>query len=957
MDEQRARSTEGAAAIAAVEKATTVTETVAAGPAILTASVVAALPVANVVSVLAGRASGLSEAEAASRLQRFGPNTITARPRTPLLPRLLANFTHLMALLLWFGGAIALVGRLPQLAVAIWSVNLINGCFSFWQEYKAEKATEALRRLLPSYARVVRDSREAQILAEELVPGDVVLLQEGEHVSADARLVEASDLRVDQSTLTGESLPALKRAAPVAESGAARAELPNVVFAGTSVVAGAGRAVVFATGMSTEFGTIARLTQGLGEAQSPLQIELARATRWVTAISVGVGVVFFVLAAVLVGVDLTESGIFAIGMIVAFIPEGMLPTVTLSLAVGVQRMASRNALIKRLSAVETLGCTSVICTDKTGTLTQNEMTVRNLWVPGRTLTVTGAGYAPEGEIRDGSEERMASTDPELALLLTAAALCTDARMVAPQEGLGGWTVLGDPTEGALLRVAVKAGIDLDAVATALPRVRELPFESQRRRMSTIHRGAEGLVAFTKGSPRELLGLSVRMRVGDEERSLTDALRAEAIAANDDFARAGLRVLGVALRPLAPGQDLNDAAEVERDLTFVGLVAMMDPPRPEVEAAVETCHRAGIRVVMVTGDYGLTAEGIARRVGILRGGRPRTLTGPEIDGLDDTALQTALNEEVIVARATPEHKLRVVAALQAAGHVVAVTGDGVNDAPALKKADIGIAMGLSGTDVAREAADMVLTDDNFASIVNAVEEGRAVFANIKKFLSYIFTSNTAEAFPFVFYVFSGGRIPLALTIMEVLSIDLGTDMLPALALGVEPPEPGVMDRPPRPRSEHVITRSVVLRGYGLLGTVAGVAAMAVFFAHYWIEGFAGRWLDLPDTGAIHGMATSMFLAAVVAAQVGNVFAHRTDRASAFRVNPFGNRIVLIAVAVEIAFLGVIVYVPALQWVFGTGPIRPMEWVLLLPVVPLLLLTDELRKAVLRRRDRRREGGMS
>ncbi|MBC7232251.1 MAG: cation-transporting P-type ATPase [Chloroflexi bacterium] len=917
------------------------------------------LPVDQVYQALGTRPGGLTKAEAAERLQRFGRNAIREAVRKPLLLRFLANFTHLMAILLWIGGAIALVAQMPQLGIAIWLVNLINGAFSFWQEYRAEKATEALRRLLPTYARVLREGEELRIPAEELVPGDVLLLSEGDHISADGRLVHQAGLQIDQSILTGESHPVPKTSEAVLQADLARTELPNLVFAGTNVAAGTGKAVVFATAMDTEFGKIAHFTQALEEEPSPLQQEMSNVTKIVTLVAVSVGLIFFVLAAALVGINLAESFIFSLGMIVAFVPEGLLPTVTLALAMGTQRMAQRHALIKKLSAVETLGCTSVICTDKTGTLTQNEMTVRALWVAGRQLTVTGVGYAPNGQILAGGQPIPTPADGALRQLLIAGALCTTARLLPPNGDSPRWTVLGDPTEAALQVLARKGGLDLDAEMQQTPCLCELPFESRRKRMSMVRQRGRSRVAYVKGAPKEMLALCTRIQMDERELPLDDALRAQIIAANDEFARRGLRVLAVAMRPLAEGATSPDCPpsqytvqEVERDLTFLGLVAMMDPPRPEVAEAVEKCHRAGIRVIMITGDYGLTAESIARRIGIIRTSHPRIINGSELDAMDDQALQEALQGEVIFARVAPEHKLRVVNVLQKMGHIVAVTGDGVNDAPALKKANIGVAMGLAGTDVAKEAADMILTDDNFASIVHAIEEGRAVYANIKKFITYIFTSNTPEAVPFILFALSRARIPLALNVMQILSIDLGTDIVPALALGAEPPEPGIMDKPPRNLKEHAITPALLTRAYVWLGPVQSLATMAAFYLQYWMNGYWGQWLDLPSSGVLYRSATAMALAAVVTTQIGNLFAQRTEQASALRLNPFNNRLIWIGILTELAVASLIIYTPPLQEIFGTAAFPLRNWLFLFAWTPSLLLMDELRKALLRRREHRK-----
>ena len=905
-------------------------------------------PPGEACTLLSSRPEGLTREEAADRLGRSGPNVLRKPRGRPLYRKFLSQFTHLMAILLWVGGGVAFLAGMPQIGVAVLVVNLINGAFGFWQEHKAEKAAEALRRILPRRARVRRGGGEAQIPAEELVPGDILLLSEGDNVPADARVIAETELRIDQSTLTGESHPVRKAREAVTGSGLSRCEFPNLVFAGTTVAAGNGVAVVFATGMATEFGKIAGLTEDLKSEKSPLQREMERVTRVVSAIAVGVGVIIFGLSVLAAGMNPGEGFLFALGMIVAFVPEGLLPTVTLSLAMGVQRMARRKAIVKRLSAVETLGCTSVICTDKTGTLTQNAMTVREIRLGGRRIEVTGTGYGPEGKLLLDGNPVEARTDPALAELLAVAALCNNARLL-PLDGAAGYEVLGDPTEAALRVAAAKGGVDAEALSGRLPRWREVPFDSRRKRMTTIHREGDRWAVFVKGAPVEVLQRCTRTRDGERELPLTEEERRRITLENDGMAHAGLRVLALAgARPeTAPG---GTAEEVERDLTFFGLVGMMDPPRPEVAEAVAKCHRAGIRIIMVTGDYGLTAESVARRVGILRGSSPRILNGAEMDGMGEPALEEALRGEVILARVAPEHKLRAVSALQRMGHVVAVTGDGVNDAPALKKADIGVAMGIAGTDVAKEAADMVLADDNFASIVSAVEEGRAVYANIKKFIAYIFTSNTPEAVPFILFAFSGGRIPLAMNVMQILSIDLGTDLVPALALGAEPPEPGIMERPPRKPSEHAITPGLLARAYLFLGLIQSAAAMAAFYFLFWTNGYPGRWTGLPTDGALYRAATSMTLAAVVMTQVGNLFAQRTARESAFRAGWCGNRLLWAGVATEIALLLLIVYVPALQGVFGTAAIPPSGWLVLLPLAPALFLADEARKALLRRRKR-------
>ena len=886
----------------------------------------------EVYNALGTRSEGLSQEEAQERLSHYGKNVISEVKKKRLVS-FAANFTHLMAMLLWAGGLIAFAASLPQLGIVIWMVNLINGIFSYWQEHRAEKATEALRKMLPIYSRVLRDGEDHRILADELVPGDVILLVEGDQVSADARLVLDSRLLIDQSALTGESRPVRKYSAPSVETRS------NLVFAGTVVAGGSGMAVIFATGMQTEFGNIASLTQSLGQELSPLQKELKNVTRTITLIALCTGLVFFLLAVHLTGMKPEDSFIFTIGMIVAFVPEGLLPTLTLALAMGVQRMAKRNALIKKLSVVETLGSATVICTDKTGTLTQNQMTVTDIWTGSFRLNVTGTGYVPRGEIIGGEH-----VQAELCQMLVAAGLCNNARL---EKRLDQWIASGDSTEAALLTVASKAGIDLHAEALRSPRILELPFDTQRKRMTTIHRMHDGQVAYIKGSPMEMLELSEYVMMNGSEVPLDEVMRRTILTANDEYARGGLRVLAVAMRKL-PTEIEETPEAVEKDLTFLGLTAMIDPPRIEVKDAVEKCHAAGIRIIMITGDYGLTAESIARRIGIVKSD-PRVVTGQDLDSFDDNALEEALKGEIVLARATPEHKLRVVSVLQNLGHVVAVTGDGVNDAPALKKADIGVAFG-SGTDVAKEAADMILTDDNFASIVNAVEEGRAVYANIKRFTAYIFTSNASEAVPFILFALSGGLIPLALNVMQVLSVDLGADMLPGLALGAEPPEPGIMTRPPRSQQEHIITTTLLARSYLLLGGVQSLAAMSAFFLQYWTHGYWGQFLGLPSSGQIYMSATSMTLAAIISTQISNLFAQRTERRSFLESEIFSNPLIWVGIGSALVLIFAVIYVPQLQWVFGTAAFPLSNWMFLFALTPSLLLVDEMRKVIIRRHEK-------
>ncbi len=901
-------------------------------PGPVTPAALTTLAPAAVYAALGSSRDGLAEDEARARLAHYGPNRLEEVPRRSVIRDLLAQLVHLFALLLWAAAAIAWLLGMPQLAWAIVGVIVINGLFSYWQEYEAERAVEALRALLPHQVLIRRDGLEQLIPAAEVVPGDLIVLTEGEAVPADARLVVAERLRMDMSTLTGESRPVPRTAAPADPAGRTLTELPNLVFAGTTVASGRGEAVVYATGGATEFGRLARLTQRQAERPSPLQREIQRLTYLVTVLALSLGALCFAVGTTLGGLSTTAGFVFALGIIVANVPEGLLPTLTLALALGVRRMAARNALVKRLSAVEALGATTLILTDKTGTLTENTMTVQEVWTPTASYRLPATGDVPD-----------AAAAP-LQDVLRTAALCCDAHARPSRGSRMRWQAIGDPTEAAIVVAAARVGLT-EAALAAWPRLAELPFDSARKRMTTIHAFDGQPMACVKGAPSAVLPRCTRLRQDAVEVPLDPVRQQEVEAAAQALARRGLRVLAVATRPVGPQEERNGwlVDEVERDLTLLGLVAMEDPPRPEVPAALAACRRAGVRVVMVTGDDGHTAAAIGREIG-LYDEHVRIVTGSELDALDDAALGVVLREpQVLFARVRPEHKLRLVDAGQRQGEVVAVTGDGVNDAPALKRADIGVAMGMTGTDVAREAADLVLADDNFASIVAAIEEGRAVFANVRKFLTYVLASNVPEAVPFVAFVL--WHVPLPLTVMQVLAVDLGTDLLPALALGMERPEPDVMERPPRPRSERLLNGPTLWRAYGFLGLIEAALALGGYFFADWLGGWRPG-APLPAEGALYLTATTMTLAGIVACQVGNAFACRSARESVWRLGLLSNRALLVGIGCELGVLLALIYVPPLAHVFGLAPLGLAHWLVLATFGPLLLVCEETRKAVVR-----------
>ncbi len=869
----------------------------------------------HVIEGVGAGSGGLSGEEARRRLADVGPNVIVEARGRSAARDFLANFVQLFALLLWAGALLAVVAGTPALAAAIVAVIIVNAVFAFVQEHRAEQAVAALRRMLPLRARVRRDGAVAEVPSEEVVAGDILLLAPGDRVCADAELVASAELRVDESALSGESNPV---------------QPDRRVFAGTYVTAGSAEACVSATGMATRFGRIATLAQHTRRDRSPLERELDRVTRMVAVLAVSIGAAFFTLAG-LVGMSLADRSLFAIGVMVALVPEGLLPTVTLSLAMATQRMAGRNALVRRLSSVETLGETTVICTDKTGTLTENQMTVERIWTTDGEMAVEGAGYEPFGRFLAGG--RVVDPTP-IGELLRAGLLCGDARLVHAE---GGWSILGDPTEAALVVVAEKGGLRHERQAALAPRLLELPFSSERRRMTTVHLIGGERIAYIKGAAEVVL----------ERTTLPEGQRARARVAAAAMEGDGLRVLALARRTLPA--DCGEAPDaIERRLELLGLVGMSDPPRPEVPEAVRRCRAAGIRIIMVTGDSGRTAEAVARRIGLIDRA-VHVITGAELADLDDDGLRLRLSErDVVFARIDPEQKLRLAELLRADGEVLAMTGDGVNDAPALKHADIGIAMGRGGTEVAKEAADLILIDDNFASVVAAVEEGRAVYDNIRRFAGYHFCSNVGELVPFLVWGITGGAVPLPLVVMQVLAIDLGTDLIPAIALGTERAEPGTMTRAPRPRSERLLNRTVLGRVFGWIGPLEGLAAITSFFVAFALGGWR-PWEALPDTGTPYLEATTMTMAGIMMAQIGAGLAWRTNRESVASVGLLSNRLLLVGIAVEVSMIALLAYTPGLDRLFHTSSLGPWHWLFLLIWPPAVLGAEEARKAAVRSRD--------
>ncbi len=853
---------------------------------------------------------GLTQAEATRRLTEYGPNELLPPRPVSAWTVLLDQFKNVLIIILLLAtGLSAFLGHGLE-ALAITVIVLFAVGLGFVQEYRAECAIQALRKMAAPTATVLRDGQEREIAARELVPGDVVLLKAGSRIPADVRLVESINLQIEEAALTGESVPVSKQSAPLDKPDLPVGDRRNMGYAGTAATYGRGRGLVVATGMETEFGKIAQLLQTVSTPKTPLQVNLDK-LGGILAKAAFVIVALIVALGLLRGQPLIEMFIFGIALAVAVVPEALPAVVTISLAIGVQRLVRRNALIRHLPAVETLGSTSVICSDKTGTLTKDEMTVRKVYTAGELLEVSGVGYEPSGKFTRGGE-RVETFEP-LERLLCAAVLASDARLVRTSSGA--WEAKGDPTEAALLAAAAKADVNKKYLEEKFPRVDEIPFTSETKRMTTLHTVGNGVVAYAKGAPEIILDSCAWQALANGDVGLDEASRKVILETARQMAGEALRVLAVAVRENATRES------AERDMTFLGLVGMIDPPRPEAKFAVRRCENAGIRPVMITGDHPVTAEAVARELGLLKTGR--VITGAELEAMSETEFDRQVEEIAVYARVSPVHKLRVVTALQQKGHVVAMTGDGVNDAPALKKADIGIAMGITGTDVTKEAAGMTLTDDNFASIVAAIEEGRGIFGNIKKYLMYLLSSNVGEIALMAGATLLG--MPLPLAAVQILYVNLATDGLPALALAVDPPESDLMQRKPRNPRIGIFTRPVVtLITAG--GLWSGVVNLGLF-----------AWAL--QSGRSTAEAMTMTFVSLVLIQFFKAYNFRSDLHSVLR-RPFANKWLNCAILWELGLLTLIVYTPFLQKPFGTYALSLVDWLIVvglsLTISPVLEL---------------------
>ncbi|MGD1009428.1 MAG: cation-translocating P-type ATPase [Candidatus Aminicenantales bacterium] len=841
--------------------------------------------------------TGLARGEARARFEKSGPNELREKTRRPLLAIFLAQFEGLIIWVLIVASLVS--GFLGEWldALAILAIIVLNAVLGLIQEFRSEKSLAALKKLSAPSSKVIRDGVVSVVPARELVSGDLIELEAGDHVPADGRVVwHTANFTVQESSLTGESSPVNKTDLVLEEKDIPLADRANIVYMGTAAVSGKARAVIVETGMRTELGRIAGLIQEIKKETTPLQKRLEEFGKWIIYLC-------FILVAAVFGLELLRGGrvmemfLTSVSLAVAAIPEGLPAVVTIALALGVQRMVRRHVLIRKLPSVETLGCATVICSDKTGTLTKNEMTVRTVWTSRRSFEVTGAGYEPEGEFLVDGQSIIPGEYPDLLASLAAGVLCNNARLARENGAL---MVFGDPTEIAILSAAAKAGVWKRDREAALDLVEEIPFDSERKKMTIIRRAGQDYVAFTKGAPDILLDDCIRILEDGRERPLTQEDRDRIAGANNDLSGRALRVLAVARKSMENEPPSYEAGVIERDLTFCGLVAMIDPPRPEVKNAIGKCRSSGIRTVMITGDHKNTAVAIARELGFF-GSASVALTGEEVDRLTDEELDRTIEDVAVYARVSPDHKLRSVRAWRRKGEIVAMTGDGVNDAPAVKEADIGVAMGITGTDVTKEVSDMVITDDNFASIVAAIEEGRGIYDNIKKFIHYLLSCNSGEIL--VMFVASLVALPVPLLPIQILWVNLITDGLPALALGVDPVDPKIMDRPPRKPREPVITRA---RAW-LIMCQGAFIALCSLSAFVYVLSFEKEGI---------GRARTVALAVLTCSELFHSFSCRNQKESLFKLGVFSNPGLLLANSASFLLQLAIIYVPFLQPIFKT-----------------------------------------
>ncbi|MEG6585983.1 calcium-transporting P-type ATPase, PMR1-type [Dendrosporobacter sp. 1207_IL3150] len=882
---------------------------------------------------------GLSSSEVKNRLNKFGYNEMVEKEKTPWWKRLLAQFQDFMVLILLGATLIsAFLGEYAD-AITILAIVIVNAALGFVQEYRAEQSMQALKKLSAPTANVIRNGMQQQIAANELVPGDIIVVESGDKLSADGRLVSAQGVEVEEAALTGESLPVRKVADKIFNENSPLGDRKNMIYAGTVVTRGRGKAVVCGTGMATEVGRIAGMIQDTGHEPTPLEKRLDNLGRWLVW-----GCLAICLVVVVTGVARGESLFLmcmaGISLAVAAIPEGLPAIVTVALALGVQRMIKRNAIVRKLPAVETLGCTTVICSDKTGTLTQNAMTVKKVFTGLNNYDLTGSGYDIKGDFLLNNKIFQPSSDKLLHNCLELGALCNNSYLKRNDVNISGiwrhgkdseWSIEGDPTEGALIVAAAKAGIWRENLEKEQQRVGELPFESDRRRMSVIYKYKDEYYLYTKGAPDTILDLCKFYHNGSIEKPINSDYLAKLAEANNEMTSQALRVLAVAYRRVTKAEGDFPSENIEKDLVFVGLIGMIDPPRDEAKQAIVVCKQAGIKTVMITGDHKNTATAIARELQMFDENKNKVLTGLELDSLSDSELSKLVNTVTVYARVSPAHKLRIVKALKKQGHIVAMTGDGVNDAPAIKEADIGIAMGRSGTDVTKEASAMILADDNFATIVAAVEEGRGIYDNIRKFIRYLLACNTGEVLTMFIAALAG--LPMPLLPVQILWVNLVTDGLPAMALGVDPNDRDIMCRPPRHPRESVFSRGLSRKIIGR-GIQIGVSTILVFSIVYYLKN------DL-------ALARTMAFTTLVFSQMFHVFDCRSEIYNVFEAGIFRNKFLILAAFCSISMHVTVIYNPFLSSVFATVPMGFYDWLLVLGISGWTFMLNGLKALFFRR----------
>ena len=893
------------------------------------------MEVDEVLQALRAEKEGLSTEEVQKRLKEYGPNELKKEKRKSAVRLFLEQFTDILIIILLIATALSMaIGEVYD-AIVIIAIVIACAVLGFFEEYRAEKALEALKKMTAPTATVLRNGKEVQIQTSEVVPGDILLLYTGDKVPADARLIEAVNMKTDEAPLTGESTPVNKNVKPLPED-TPISDRRNMVFTGTVVVYGRGKAVVTSTGMNTEFGKIAKMVQTVEEEETPLEKRMAHVGKWLGILSVAV-CLFVAVFGIIRGRAILDMILWGISLAVAAVPEALPAVVTGALAVGMYRMAKENAIVRRLPAVETLGCTSIICSDKTGTMTKGEMTVERIYVNGKAVKVTGVGYEPQGDFLYEDKKLDPAKEKELQMLLKAAVLCNDSKL---EKTEGRWTVKGDPTEGALVVAAAKAGLWKEEIEKKESRVNEIPFSSERKRMTTVHESGEKKIAYMKGAPEIVLERCTKVYMNGKARRLTSEIRKQILAINEAMAVQALRNLGFAYKEL-PESKTSLSEEEEEGFVFLGIMGMIDPPREEVKDAIYMCRKAGIKVVMVTGDHKLTAVAVAKELNLIgenENEEGRVLTGAELDKLSDEEFEKIVENVVIYARVSPEHKVRIVKALRKKGYICAMTGDGVNDAPALKMADIGVAMGITGTEVTKEASDMVLTDDNFATIVRAVKEGREIYDNIKKYLTYLLRCNIMEILVlFIAMMFSReAESAIALTTIQILWINLTTDGLPAIALGVDPGDPDLMERKPRDPKESIFTTDVkiYLSAVPILMTILLLGTYFYTLYNY----------NLME-------ARTQLFTSIVLMELANAICARSLKYTVFKVGVFKNKFLWVAILSSLAMQLAVLYIPGVQGLFDVTYPDAFDWIVAITSTLIVFFSIETGKYIASKRRKR------